>query len=124
MSGQRVEAELILGGATSAPLLELIEPVSFWGGVDDSSGEIIDRNHPQLGVSLADTALLMTASRGSSSSSSTLLECVRLGTAPKILMLTEPDAILTVAAAAAWEIYQRGPTVLSLPTAVSTVVQA
>jgi uncharacterized protein len=47
------------------------------------------------------------------------LECVRLGTAPTILMLTEPDAILTVAAAAAWEIYGRGPTVLSLPSAPS-----
>jgi uncharacterized protein len=119
MTNHRIEAELILGGAATAPLLELREPVSFWGGVDDNTGQIIDRNHPQQGVSLADTALLMGATRGSSSSSSTFLECVRLGTAPKILLLTERDAILTVAAAAAWEIYQRGPTVLILPEAVS-----
>jgi uncharacterized protein len=117
VSGTRIEAELILGGAVSAPLLELLEPVSFWGGVDDHTGQIIDRNHPQLGVGLAGTALLMGATRGSSSSSSTFLECVRLGTAPTILLLTEPDAILTVAAAAAWEIYRTGPTVLILSSA-------
>jgi uncharacterized protein len=117
MTDLRIDAELILGGSVSAPLLELVEPVSFWGGVDDHTGEIIDRNHPQRGVRLAGTALLMGGSRGSSSSSSTFLECIRLGTAPAILMLTEPDAILTVAAAAAWEIYQMGPTVLIVPDA-------
>ena len=114
MTGVRLDAELIVGGAASAPLLVLREPVSFWGGVDDKTGTIIDRNHPQQGVSLAGTALLMGATRGSSSSSSTFLECVRLGTAPAILLLTERDAILTVAAAAAWEIYGSGPTVVIL----------
>ncbi|MFC9549935.1 aconitase X swivel domain-containing protein [Rhodococcus sp. NPDC056960] len=115
MTSRRLDAELILGGAASAPLLVLREPVSFWGGVDDQDGTIIDRNHPQQGTSLAGTALLMDGSRGSSSSSSTFLECVRLGTAPAILLFTERDTILTVAAAAAWEIYGTGPTVLILP---------
>ena len=38
---------------------------------------------------------------------------------PRLACPAMRRAILTVAAAAAWEIYQRGPTVLSLPTAVS-----
>jgi predicted aconitase with swiveling domain len=107
--------ELILGPATSGPLLRLTEPVSFWGGVDEKTGQIIDRHHPQYGVCLAGTALLMGAARGSSSSSSTLLECVRLGTAPAMLLLTERDTILPVGVAAAWEIYGRGPSVVLLP---------
>jgi predicted aconitase with swiveling domain len=115
VTGTRLDGELIVGGAASGPPLVLCEPVSFWGGVDEQTGTIIDRHHPQCGVSVAGTALLMSGSRGSSSSSSTFLECVRLGTAPAMLLLTERDAILTVAAAAAWEIYQRGPTVLILP---------
>ena len=115
MTGATYAAELIVGAAASGPALVLREPVSFWGGIDDHTGKIIDRNHPQCGVSVAGTALLMGATRGSSSSSSTFLECVRLGTAPAILLLTERDAILTVAAAAAWEIYGSGPTVLILP---------
>jgi predicted aconitase with swiveling domain len=107
--------ELILGPATSGPLLRLTEPVSFWGGVDEKTGRIIDQNHPQFGVCMAGTALLMGAARGSSSSSSTLLECVRLGTAPAMLLLTERDTILPVGVAAAWEIYGRGPSVVLLP---------
>jgi len=107
--------ELILGPATSGPLLKLAEPVSFWGGVDETTGRIIDQHHPQFGVCLAGTALLMGAARGSSSSSSTLLECVRLGTAPAMLLFTERDTILAVGVAAAWEIYGRGPAVVVLP---------
>jgi len=107
--------ELILGAGASGPLLRLTEPVSFWGGVDEETGRIIDGHHPQFGVCLAGTALLMGAARGSSSSSSTLLECVRLGTAPAMLLLTERDTILPVGVAAAWEIYGRGPSVVLLP---------
>ena len=107
--------EHILGRAASGPLLRLTEPVSFWGGVDEQTGQIIDRHHPQYKASLAGTALLMGAARGSSSSSSTLLECVRLGTAPAMLLLTERDTILAVGVAAAWEIYGRGPSVVVLP---------
>jgi uncharacterized protein len=107
--------ELILGSATSGPLLRLREPVSFWGGVDEKTSQIIDQHHPQFKVSLAGTALLMGAARGSSSSSSTLLECIRQGTAPAMLLLTERDTILAVGVAAAWEIYGRGPSVVVLP---------
>jgi uncharacterized protein len=107
--------ELILGPATSGPLLRLAEPVSFWGGVDEETGRIIDQHHPQFQVNVAGTALLMGAARGSSSSSSTLLECVRLGTAPAMLLLTDRDTILAVGVAAAWEIYGRGPSVVVLP---------
>jgi len=107
--------ELILGQAASGPLLMLAEPVSFWGGVDEETGRIIDQHHPQFGVCLAGTALVMGAARGSSSSSSTLLECVRQGTAPAMLLLTERDTILAVGVAAAWEIYDRGPSVVVVP---------
>jgi uncharacterized protein len=110
-----VAGELILGQAASGPLLRLTEPVSFWGGVDEQTGRIIDRHHPQFGACTAGTALVMGAARGSSSSSSTLLECVRLGTAPAMLLLTERDTILAVGAATAWEIYGRGPSVVVLP---------
>src|ERR1700683_4986797 len=94
--------ELILGQATSRALLRLTDPVSFWGGVDEKTGQIIDQHHPQYKVCLAGTALLMGAARGSSSSSSTLLECVRLGTAPATLLLTERDTILAVGEPRGW----------------------
>lgn len=106
--------ELLVGGAASGTLLALAEPLSFWGGVDDETGVIIDGHHPQCGTSVAATALLMGATRGSSSSTSTLLECIRRGTAPAILLLTDTDPILSIAAVVAWELYGHGPSVVLL----------
>ena len=106
--------ELIVGGAASGPLVALVEPLSFWGGVDDETGLIIDGHHPQCGTSLVGTALLMGATRGSSSSTSTLLECIRVGTAPNMLLLTDSDPILSTAAVVAWELYGYGPSVVLL----------
>lgn len=106
--------ELLVGRGAAGHLLRLEEPLSFWGGVDEETGRIIDGHHPQVGTSVAGTALLMGASRGSSSSTSTLLECIRRSTAPAMLLLTEPDPILVVAAVVAWELYDRGPSVVLL----------
>lgn len=112
---QMLMADVLFGAPAEGPALLLAEPLSFWGGVDPETGRIIDRNHPQQGTPLGGTALIMGATRGSSSSSSTLLECVRLGTAPAVLLLTERDSLLVVGAATAWEVYGRGPAVAILP---------
>lgn len=109
--------ELLAGGEARGDLVTLVEPLSFWGGVDERTGCIIDGHHPQVGTCLAGTAVLMGATRGSSSSTSTLLECIRRGTAPAVLLLTAADPMLLVAAVVAWEIYGHGPTVVLLPEA-------
>ena len=105
--------EVLVAGSTEGPLLTLQEPLSFWGGVDDD-GVIVDRHHPQVGASLSGTVLLVEAIRGSSSSTSTLLECIRRGTAPSVLLLADGDPILVIAAVAALELYDRAPTVVRL----------
>lgn len=108
------EGQLLVGEAARAQLVVLAEPLSFWGGVDEATGLIIDTHHSQRGTDLAGSALLMGATRGSSSSTSTFLECVRRGTAPAILLLTDPDPMLVVAAAVALELYGRGTSVVLL----------
>ncbi len=113
--------ELIIGGPASGPLLVLEEPLSFWGGVDEETGIIIDGHHPQCGTSLTGVALLMGATRGSSSSTSTLLESIRRGTAPNLLLLTDADPILSIAAVVAWELYEHGPSVVLLAGPPATI---
>lgn len=82
-----------------------IAPLSFWGGVDSATGQIIDGRHPQVGVSLTGKIVRMSRSRGSSSSSSVLAECIRLGTAPAAIVLQQPDPIILVGALVAAELY-------------------
>jgi uncharacterized protein len=110
MSG---EGRVLVGGSARGRALVLAEPLSFWGGVDPRSGRVIDRRHPQAGAELAGRVVVMSSGRGSSSSSSVLAECIRVGTAPSALLLHEPDPILVVGAIVARELYGR-----TIPVAV------
>ena len=97
----------LVDGRAQAPAIVLKEPLSFWGGMDVATGEVIDRHHPQAGAVLAGRILVMPAGRGSSSSSSVLAEAIRAGTAPAGIILSEVDAIVALGALVAAELYAR-----------------
>jgi predicted aconitase with swiveling domain len=78
----------------AGPALVLSAPISFWGGVDPKSGDIIDAHHPDVGRNIAGTVLCMPGTIGSSSASAVLLELVHAGRAPAAILMPEPDAIL------------------------------
>jgi len=117
VSGGELRGRVLVGGVGAGPVLRLEEPLSFWGGVDPSTGRIIDRRHPRCGESVSGRVLVMPYGRGSSSSSSVLLEGVRLGTAPAAVVLRELDGILALGAAVARELYEQSPPVVLLAPA-------
>ena len=117
MSVGELEGRVLVAGTGAGPVLRLEEPLSFWGGVDPVTGTIIDRRHPCCGESVAGRVLVLPYGRGSSSSSSVLLEGVRLGTAPAAVVLRELDGILALGAAVARELYERSPPVVLLEAA-------
>ena len=92
--------------------LVLDAPLSLWGGLEPTTGDIIDQRHPQCGRNVTGRVLVMPVGKGSSSASSILLEAARLGTAPAAIVLAEPDAILALGAAVAREMYGAGPPVV------------
>ncbi|MEO6447241.1 MAG: DUF126 domain-containing protein [Gemmatimonadaceae bacterium] len=100
-----VEGEALTTGRGQGATLVLEEPLSFWGGVDATTGRVIETRHPQCGRSLAGAVLLLTRGRGSSSSSSVLAECLRNGVGPVAIVLAEPDPILALGALVAQELY-------------------
>ncbi|MEO7125632.1 MAG: DUF126 domain-containing protein [Nakamurella sp.] len=99
-----VPCTILHPGAAVGDFLILDEPVSFWGGVS-AEGTVIDRHHPQCGTSVSGRILVMTAGRGSSSSSSVLAEQIRAGTAPAAIVMAEADSILVLGAVVAAEMY-------------------
>ena len=46
-----MQGEPIVAGAAQGEALVSDEPLSFWGGYDYHTGEIIDRRHPLSGPS-------------------------------------------------------------------------
>ena len=94
-----------VAGAAAGAALVLTAPLSFWGGVEVETGRIVDAFHPQRGESVAGRILVMPSGRGSSSSSSVLAEAIRLGTAPRGIVLAASDPILVVGAIVAQSLY-------------------
>lgn len=112
----------LIPGAASGPLLALSEPLSFWGGVNPGTGEIIQVRHPQCGMSIAGTILALPATIGSSSSAAVLLELTRNGNAPAALLLGAPDAILLIGCLVAREMGWPAPPAWTLAAAAQATL--
>jgi uncharacterized protein len=109
--------EVLHAGDGEGAVLALDAPLSFWGGVHETEGTVIDVHHPQHGATLAGRVLLMPSGRGSSSSSSVLAELIRNGHAPAAILLREADPIVALGALVAAELYGRQVPVLVLDDA-------
>ncbi len=99
---------LIPGPAVSASPLVLTAPISFWGGVDPKTSRIADVRHPQHGLEIAGTILMLPGTIGSSSASAILLELIHRGIAPAAIIMREPDAILLLGVIVAREMGWEG----------------
>ena len=113
---------IMFPGAASGPVLILDRGLSFWGGVDPKTGEILDVRHPQCGKSVAGTILSIAEPIGSSSSSAVLLELIAAGVAPAAIVLGRADAILVVGCLAGREMGYACPPIIidRLPDGLAT----
>ncbi|NNJ74185.1 MAG: DUF126 domain-containing protein [Anderseniella sp.] len=100
-----LQARVLYEGAAEGPVLWLDEPLSFWGGFDPATGVIIDNNHPQNGVCIKDTILVLPSTRGSGGTPGGVAEAIRLGTAPKAIIMATGDANVMIGAAVADKLY-------------------
>ena len=92
-------------GAARGPALVSREPLSFWGGYDWKTGEIIDRRHPLSGEIAKGRILVIPFTRGSSTTTAVLLEAIRAGTAPSAIVTTAADFFFALASVVATELY-------------------
>ena len=119
MSGARYfPANCLVPGRARGALSVMSEPLSLWGGFGLDSGTVADVNHPQYGQIISEHILAMPGGRGSSSSSSILLESARLGVHPRAVVLAEPDPILVIGALVAEDLYGVTIPVILVPAKV------
>lgn len=101
----RLSARGLTDGTAAGAIVLLGAPLSLWGGLDLDTGCICDRTHPAHGRMLAGEVLAMPAARGSSSSSSALVEAARRGTAPAAILMQVADPILVIGSLVAADLY-------------------
>jgi len=96
-----------ISGSASGQALVSREPLSFWGGYDWKTGEIIDRRHPLSGSIAKGKILAVPFTRGSSTTTAVLLEAIRAGTAPNAIITTANDFFFALASVVATELYNK-----------------
>lgn len=99
------QGKTVIKGKTEGIALVSREPLSFWGGYDWQTGEIIDRRHPLSGQIAKGRILAIPFARGSSTTTAVLLEAIRAGTAPAAIVAAEADFFFALASVVADELY-------------------
>jgi predicted aconitase with swiveling domain len=105
--GDVMQGRVVVAGEATGELLVSDQPLSFWGGYDRETGEIIDRRHPLSGQIAAGRILAIPSTIGSSTTTAVLLEAVRAGTAPAAILTSGVDSFLALASVVADEMYSR-----------------
>ncbi|PTB65259.1 hypothetical protein BBK36DRAFT_1121397 [Trichoderma citrinoviride] len=101
-------------GAASGPLIASNLELSFWGGVDPQTSQVIDRHHPLSGKYIQGAILAIPGGRGSCSGSGVLLELLLSGKGPKALIFSRREDILTLGVVVAEEIFRKSIPVVVL----------
>jgi predicted aconitase with swiveling domain len=106
MADLTLQGRVILRGEARGQALVGNEPLSFWGGYDWKTGEIIDRRHRLSGSNAKGKILAVPFTRGSSTTTAVLLEAIRAGTAPAAILTTDTDFFFALASVVADELYE------------------
>ncbi|HJS18400.1 MAG TPA: DUF126 domain-containing protein [Anaerolineales bacterium] len=101
------QGRVIIRGEARGRVLVSHEPLSFWGGYDWKTGEIIDRRHDLSGSIAKDKILAIPFTRGSSTTTAVLLEAIRAQTAPAAIITTDVDFFFALASVVASELYSK-----------------
>ena len=105
MAKMTLYGKVIIPGEARGKALVSNEPLSFWGGYDWKTGEIIDRRHVLSGVIAKERVLVIPFTRGSSTTTAVLLEAIRAKTAPTAIITTDTDFFFALASVVADVLY-------------------
>lgn len=88
----------VIGGHVTGRALVTRERISFFGGVDSTTGQVSERGHELEGVSLAGKILIYPGGKGSTGATYTLYSMASQRTAPLAMISPESDNVTVVGA--------------------------
>lgn len=123
--GTTIKGKVLVHGSAQGRLLASTTALSFWGGVDSTTGNVVDQHHPLVAHSVTGTVLAIPSSRGSCSGSGVLLELLLNEKCPVALVFEREETILTLGVIIASEFFGRSIPVVQLsPLDFSTIISA
>jgi len=93
-----LKGRIISKGSGKGETLATSQPISFYGGVDPNTGEIIEKGHELQGKSVKGKILVFPTGKGSTVGSYTLYRMKKNGTAPAGIINKESETVVAVGA--------------------------
>jgi len=93
-----VKGRSIVKGIVSGKVLITKDPISFLGGVDPSTGEVIDPDNEAKGQNVAGKILVFPRGKGSTVGSYVMLQLKKNNVAPLGIINVEAETIVAVGA--------------------------
>jgi len=95
---KHLEGRIIKSGRCEGQALVSPEPLSFFGGVDATTGFVVEPRHPLQGQCIAGRVLVFPTAKGSTVGSYILYRLKKAGRAPAGIVNAESEAIVAVGA--------------------------
>ena len=93
-----IKGRKISKGKGKGEIIASTEPISFLGGVDPKTGEVIDPNHELKGKSIKDKVLFIPGGKGSTVVSYVIFQMKKNNTAPAAIICLEAEPIIATGA--------------------------
>ena len=93
-----MKGRIISRGKGEGEALTTTQPISFYGGVDPNTGEVIEKGHELQGKTVTGKILIFPNGKGSTVVSYTLYRMKKKGTAPTAIINKECETIVAVGA--------------------------
>ncbi len=91
-----LKGRIISKGVAEGIALTTTQPISFYGGVDPNTSEIIEKGHELQGKRVKDKILVFPNGKGSTVGSYTLYRMKKNGTAPAGIVNKECETVVAV----------------------------
>jgi predicted aconitase with swiveling domain len=93
-----LKGRIISKGMVQEEALVTSQPISFYGGVDPNTGEVIEKGHELQGKSVKGKILVFPTGKGSTVGSYTLYRLKKNGVAPAGIINRECETVVAVGA--------------------------
>ncbi len=93
-----LKGRVIYKGTAEGEALTTMQPISFYGGVDPNTSEVLEKGHDLQGKNVKGKILVFPNGKGSTVGSYTLYRMKKNGTAPLAIINKDCETIIAVGA--------------------------
>jgi phosphomecalonate degydratase small subunit len=98
MSEIVLEGHKVVGGTAEGEALVCHEPITFVGGINPFTGEVMEKGHELEGKHVTDKVLVYPTGKGSTGGSYRIYDMAKRGTGPKAIINLRAEPITAIGA--------------------------